>query len=119
MASWQELRESTEQLRLCTARMKAKRLKLPSPGSLLRVKAFAVLSPVDFDDRRNEAKTWNSDTFKRGELLLIVCVNFDPPEHPKGPLVDPIEFFLMGKGGAVYTTGTRAAADIMNPFEVV
>ena len=119
MSSWDTLRESTERLRLCTARMKANRLKLPQPGALVRIRAWAMLYPVNFDDRGAEFNSWTSDTFSRGELLMLVCVNMHPPEHPKGPLVDPVEFFFMGKGGALYTTGTKAAGDIMVPFEVV
>lgn len=119
MTSWTALAKSTEALRLCTARMKAKRLKLPPPGSLIRVKAWAMMHPVNFDDRGAEHNSWNSDTFGRGELLLLVCVNMNPPDHPKGPLVDPVEFFFMGKGGALYTTGTKAAGDVMVPYEVM
>lgn len=50
---------------------------------------------------------------------VLVCVNTSPPPHPKSPLVDPVELFFMGKGGALYTTGTKAAADILIPYEAL
>lgn len=114
MTTWTELQASNEQLRLCTARMKANRLKLPRPGTLVRVRHLAILAVVD-PGRRFPLTVQHLG----GALLLLVCVNMHPPEHPKGPLVDPVEFIFMGKGGALYTSGTRAAADIMNGYEVL
>lgn len=108
----QALRESTERLRLCAARMKAGRLGLPNPGALCRVKYLAILSVID-------PSAWVTSVIshQQGELLLLVYVNTQPAPHPKGPLVDPVELVFMGRGGALVTTGTRAAGDVLDPYE--
>lgn len=112
MTDWSAIHQATENLRLCTARMKAKRLKLPHPGTLVRVRHLAILSVIDHN------RTFPlAISHSRGELLLLVYVNMQPPPHPKGELTDPVEFIFMSRGGALVTTGTRAAADVMAPYE--
>lgn len=115
MTSWEAINESTEQLRRCTARMKARRLKLPDPGTLVQVRHLAILAVVD-PERAFKAAV----AHHHGALLMLVCINFDPPPHPKGELVDPVELiFMSSKGNALVTTGTRAGADVMCPYEVL
>lgn len=115
MTDWSAIHQATENLRLCTARMKAKRLKLPQPGSLFRVRHLAILATVDPD------RTFPiTVAHHHGALLLLVCVNMSPPPHPKGELTDPVELiFMSSKGQALVTTGTRAAADVMTPYEAL
>lgn len=110
------LQESTERLRLCAARMKANRLKLPHPGTLVRVRYLAILAIID------PYRDWERllpQTLTSGELLLLIYVNTAPPPHPKGPLVDPVELVFMGRDGILVSTGTRAAADVLDPYEVL
>lgn len=114
MSDWSAIHQATENLRLCTARMKLRRLGLPMPGALVRVQNLAILAVIDPD--RTFPLTVQH---RRGDLLLLVYVNAQPAPHPKGPLTDPVELVFMGRGGALYTTGTRAAGDVMNGFEVL
>lgn len=115
MTDWSAIHQATENLRVCTARMKARRLKLPEPGTLLRVRHLAILAVVDAD------RTFPATVaHHHGSLLLLVYVNMDPAPHPKGPLTDPVELIFMStKGNALVTTGTRAAADVLAPYEVL
>lgn len=95
-------------------RLKVKRLGLPSPGTLLRVKHFAILSTI-------HSSVWSSRTVhhESGTLLLVVYVNTRPPEHPRGPLNDAVEIIVMGKGDTLYTTGTQAGHDVLLGYEVL
>lgn len=113
MSTWDDIRASTERLRQSTARMKAKRLKLPVPGTLVRVRTAHALAIYHVDQMMKQV------VIIKNELLLLACVNMNPEPHPKGPLVDPVELIFVGRGGALHTTGTRAAADVMNPYEVL
>lgn len=115
MTDWSAIHQSTENLRLCTARMKAKRLKLPQPGALFRVRHLAILAVLD------EHRTFPvTVSHYHGALLLLVYVNMQPAPHPKGELTDPVELIFMStKGQALVTTGTRAAADVMAPYEAL
>lgn len=113
MTDWSEIRRATERLRLSTARLKAKRLKLPMPGVLVKVRSAHALAIYQVDQMMKQV------VIVKNELLLLACVNMNPEPHPKGPLVDPVELIFVGRGGALHTTGTRAAADVMNPYEVL
>ncbi len=115
VTNWTKINESAEELRLHTSRMKVNRIKLPHPGTLVSVKHFVILSIVEPAAFRVVVE------HTRGELLLLVYVNTQPPLHPNF-LIDPVELVFMSMkrmGGALVTTGTRAAADVMDPYEVL
>ena len=114
MADWAAINASFESLRLCTAKLKAHRLKLPSPGVLFRVKFYAALSVVD---QSNQFPL--SLSHLRDELLLLIYVNTQPSPHPKGALIDPIELVFINKDGTIVSTETRAGADVLDPYEVL
>lgn len=102
-----------ENLRLCTAKLKLHRLKFPNPGQLFRVKQYASLRIVN-KTRQFEilANTYN-------ELLLLIYVDAYPPPHPGGELVDPVELYFLNNNGIIVSTGTRAGADALTPFEAL
>lgn len=58
-------------------------------------------------------------TYESGEFLLLVYVNTEPMEHPKGKLVDPVELIFIGRDGALVSSGTRAAADALLGYDIV
>lgn len=108
--------ECWEKLRLSTAKLKAKRLNLPHPGELFFVnQAFCVLTIVGSIERV---------FLGRGNILLLVAVNMDPPPHPnvtQTKLIDAVELIFMtgGQINSLVSTGTRAAADVMLPYKNV
>lgn len=79
-----------------------------------------MLYPANFYDRGAEFNSWSSNAFNWDEFLFLVCVNTSPqPRYYKGPLVDKVELFFMGKGGALCATGTKAAADVIITHEAL
>lgn len=113
MTDWTAYHQSNESLRLSVARLKAARLGLPPPGSLLRVKLYTPLHVID------GTRGWGHP---RGELLLLVGVYpmaYD--SQTRYDLVDPVELVLMSVrlGGALVTTGIVAGADAMTSFEAL
>lgn len=120
MTDWSAIEKSNEALRLCTARLKAHRLKLPKPGDLVRVTNFVGLRQVV----NVAADRWATTVMhSRGVLLLVVAVNTTPDPHPardKDPILDPVELIFMSYiSQCLVRTGTRAAGDVMAPYEVL
>ena len=70
MTDWDELRASTERLRLTTALMKARRLRLPEPGALLISTMMMKLFVVGGDG-------YSGMWYRRGTVFLLVAVNVE------------------------------------------
>lgn len=54
--------------------------------------------------------------------MLLVYVNTAPSykdSRVRMGLVDPVEFIFLSPGGVLLSTGPRAAADVMAPFELL
>jgi hypothetical protein len=111
------LLESTEQLRLCTARLKAHRLKLPPPGTLLRVKYTAFLAPINSYNRISV----RTHQCKTGSALLLVAIDTQPQDRPVGvDASDLIELIvLLPDEMSLWKTGVRESQDLFAIYEVV
>lgn len=115
--TWDEIQECTALLRLTTSRLKAKRLRLPDPGSLLQLRINIPLMPVKPLDR--EIGLSRGRFYRADETLLLVCVN-TLVEVPYGKaVVDPVELIFLGYSGALVTTGACSGAMIMNSWKVL
>jgi hypothetical protein len=113
------LRESTEQLRLLTSRMKASRLKLPKPGDLLRVKYTAYLAPIT--SSRNPVLDIPTHQCKTGTFLLLVAIDTQPSNRPVGiDGKDLIELtVLLPDETSLWKTGVRESHDLTAIYEVI
>lgn len=117
MSSWAELAESSERLRLSTARLKARRLGLPSPGTTLRVIASSVALRVVRSDA--DGRSSRGTFYRKGETLLLVSINTTPRMSADELVSDPIELILIGRHGLLVTSGPKPGSIIMHSYEVI
>lgn len=105
-------------LRQMTARLKSKRLGLPKPGVIVRVRSILFMSLLVSDNANNTRSIF----IEKDTVMLLVYVNTAPSyrdSQVRMGLVDPVEFIFLSPRGVLLSTGPRAAADVMAPFELL
>lgn len=112
--SWDDLAASSERLRMSTARLKTKRLKLPLPGSFFRVNRLLVLTVLQ---QLNAAPFSGIPArCEPNDLMLLVYVNMKPG-YCRPEMIDPVELTFLNMDGTLVTTGTRNAVEATFGFE--
>lgn len=109
--------EILDGLRSYTIRSKIRRLNLPPPGTLVKVRTFVALTTVTTEHGGGKVVFQYKDA-----LLLVMFVDTLPRtqwHYQQKNVIDPVEITFMTQSGTLASTGARAGADIMAPYEVL
>lgn len=111
--------EIFDELRSFTVRSKMKRLGLPAPGTLVRVRSFVSLTTMTSGTSLLER---SSSMQRKGSLLIVIFVDTMSHMHwhyQQKNVIDPVEIVFLTESGQLASTGVRAGGDVMAPFEAL